>query len=125
MFFGSLRGKREFSVQIHVLRCLAMDSLGFRGVLFIKLRAHPVDTYRRLVLDPENCEKNDEQGVREEGPRLNSDLNKTDTRPDKSPDKSMEITTERTRDVVSDPNYPSYEILLEVAGKLLDSFEKE
>jgi len=98
-----------------------MDSLGFRGVLFIKLRAHPVDTYRRLVLDPENCGENDEQGVREEGPPLNSDLNQTDTRPDKS----MEITTERIRDVVSDPNYPSFEILLDVAGKLLDSFEKE
>jgi len=37
----------------------------------------------------------------------------------------MEITTERIRDVVSDPNYPSFEILLDVAGKLLDSFEKE
>ena len=72
-------------------------------------------------MDPENCEKNDEQGAREDGPRLNSDVNQTDTRPDKS----MEITTERIRDVVSDPNYPSYEILLEVAGKLLDSFEKE
>jgi hypothetical protein len=74
-----------------------------------------------LVLDPENCGKNDEQGVREDGPRLNSDLNKTDTRPDKS----MEITAERIRAVVSDPNYPSYEILLDVAGKLLDSFDKE
>jgi hypothetical protein len=37
----------------------------------------------------------------------------------------MEITSERIRDLVSDPNYPSYEILLEVAGKLLDSFEKK
>jgi hypothetical protein len=37
----------------------------------------------------------------------------------------MEITAERIRDVVSDPSYPSYEILLEVAGKLLDSFEKK
>ena len=72
-------------------------------------------------MDPENCEKNDEQGAREEGPPLNSDVNQTDTRPDKS----MEITTERIRDAVSDPNYPSYEILLDVAGKLLDSFEKE
>jgi hypothetical protein len=51
----------------------------------------------------------------------NSDLNQSDTRPDKS----MEITSERIRDLVSDPNYPSYEILLEVAGKLLDSFEKK
>jgi len=37
----------------------------------------------------------------------------------------MEITAERIRDLVSDPDYPSYEILLEVAGKLLDSFEKK
>ena len=73
-------------------------------------------------MDPENCEKNDEEGVREESPRLNSDLNQTDTT---RPDKSMEITKERIRDVVSDPNYPSYEILLDVAAKLLDSFDKE
>ena len=72
-------------------------------------------------MDPENCGKNDEQDIREEGQRQNSDLNQTDTRPDKS----MEITAERIRDVVSDPCYPSYEILLDVAGKLLDSFEKE
>jgi hypothetical protein len=74
-----------------------------------------------LVLDPENCQKNDDRGLREESPGLHSDLNKTDTRPDKS----MEITAERIRDVVSDPNYPSYEILLDVAGKLLDSFQKK
>ena len=36
----------------------------------------------------------------------------------------MEISLERKADLVSDPNYPSFEILLEVAGKLLDSFEK-
>jgi len=36
----------------------------------------------------------------------------------------MEISVERKIDLVSDPNYPSYEILLDVAGKLLDSFEK-
>jgi hypothetical protein len=74
-----------------------------------------------LVLDPENCRKNDDRAVREESPRQHSDLNKTDTRPDKS----MEMTPERIRDVVSDPNYPSFEILLDVAGKLLDSFQKE
>ena len=119
---GNCAQNTEFRVQIQVLRSLAIDSLGFQSVLFIvKLGAHPVDTLRRLVLDPENCGKNDEQGIREEGQRQNSDLNQTDTRPDKS----MEITTERIRDVVSDPNYPSYEILFDVAGKLLDSFEKE
>jgi len=37
----------------------------------------------------------------------------------------MEITAERIRDFVADPTYPSYEILLDVAGKLLDSFEKK
>jgi hypothetical protein len=37
----------------------------------------------------------------------------------------MEITAERIREVVSDPNYPSYEILLDVADKLLQSFEKK
>jgi hypothetical protein len=36
----------------------------------------------------------------------------------------MEISVERKIDLVSDPNYPSYEILLDVAGKLLESFEK-
>jgi hypothetical protein len=37
----------------------------------------------------------------------------------------MEMTAERIRDLISDPNYPSYEILLDVADKLLDSFEKK
>jgi hypothetical protein len=40
-------------------------------------------------------------------------------------DKSMEISAEHKADLVSDPNYPSYEILLNVAGKLLESFEKQ
>jgi len=72
-------------------------------------------------LDPENCPKNEDQDAPEENLCRNSDLNQSDTRPDKS----MEITAERIRDLVSDPDYPSYEILLEVAGKLLDSFEKK
>jgi hypothetical protein len=46
------------------------------------------------------------------------------SRPDSPTDKSMEISAERKIDLVSDPNYPSYEILLDVAGKLLESFEK-
>jgi hypothetical protein len=45
-------------------------------------------------------------------------------RPDSPTDKSMEISVERKIDLVTDPNYPSYEILLDVAGKLLESFEK-
>jgi hypothetical protein len=72
-------------------------------------------------LDPKNCPKNDDQDAPEEPPRQNLDLSQSDTRPEES----MEITAERIRDIVSDPSYPSYEILLDVAGKLLDSFEKK
>ena len=36
----------------------------------------------------------------------------------------MEISVEEKVNLVSDPNYPSFEILLEVAGKLLESFEE-
>ena len=72
-------------------------------------------------MDPENCPKNEDQEAPEKILRRNSDLSHSDTRPDKS----MEITAERIRDFVADPTYPSYEILLDVAGKLLDSFEKK
>jgi len=72
-------------------------------------------------LDPKNCPKNKDQDIQKESLCRNSDLSQSDTRPDKS----MEMTAERIRDLVSDPNYPSYEILLDVAGKLLDSFEKK
>ena len=51
----------------------------------------------------------------------NADL----SRADGETDKSMEISAEHKADLVSDPNYPSYEILLNVAGKLLESFEKQ
>ena len=74
-----------------------------------------------MVLDPENYPKNDDQDAPEEALRQNSDLNQSNTRRDTS----MEITAERIREVVSDPNYPSYEILLDVADKLLQSFEKK
>jgi hypothetical protein len=73
-----------------------------------------------LVLDPKNSpDLNGEQAAPEGRLRPNSDLSQSDR-----PDTSMEITAERIRDVVSDPSYPSFEILLDVAGKLLDSFEK-
>jgi hypothetical protein len=72
-------------------------------------------------LDPENCPKNKDQETPEKFSCRNSDLSHSDTRPDKS----MEITAERIRDFVADPNYPSYEILLDIAGKLLDQFEKK
>jgi hypothetical protein len=74
-----------------------------------------------LVLDPKNCPKNDDQDAPEDALRQNLDLSQSNTRPDTS----MEITAERIREVVSDPNYPSYEILLDVADKLLQSFEKK
>ena len=74
-----------------------------------------------MVLDPKNYPKNNDQDAPEDALCQNSDLNQSDPRPDTS----MEITAERIREVISDPNYPSYEILLDVADKLLDSFEKK
>jgi hypothetical protein len=66
--------------------------------------------------EPENCERKDTPG--------GLSLNPSVSGPDSPTEKSMEISVERKIDLVSDPNYPSYEILLDVAGKLLDSFEK-
>ena len=75
-------------------------------------------TYRRLVLDPKSKAKS--VVMTEEVSSRNSGLDQPGIRTDKS----MEISVERKADLVSDPNYPSIEILVEVAGKLLDSFEK-
>ena len=66
--------------------------------------------------EPENREQRDASEVLSPNP--------SPSRPDSPTDKSMEISVERKIDLVSDPNYPSYEILLDVAGKLLESFEK-
>ena len=66
--------------------------------------------------EPENREPKDTQEV--------FPLGTGSDRPDSPTDKSMEISVERKIDLVTDPNYPSYEILLDVAGKLLESFEK-
>ena len=66
--------------------------------------------------EPENREQKDPSEVLSLGTGM--------SRPDSPTDKSMEISAERKIDLVSDPNYPSYEILLDVAGKLLESFEK-
>jgi hypothetical protein len=66
--------------------------------------------------EPDNCERKDASGVLSQ----KSDLSHSDS----ATDKSMEISAEGKVDLVSDPNYPSFEILLEVAGKLLESFEK-
>ena len=85
-----------------------------------KLYKIPVDTYRRLVLDPKNKAIEHGQNATDEVSSRNSDLNQ----PDNPTDKSMESSAERKADLVSDPNYPSFEILLDVAGKLLDSFDK-
>jgi hypothetical protein len=74
----------------------------------------------RLVLepksDPENCERKDASEVSSQKPDVSHS--------DSATDKSMEISVEGKADLVSDPNYPSFEILLDVAGKLLESFEK-
>ena len=67
--------------------------------------------------EPENPESKDTSEVLSSGTGPG--------RPDSPTDKSMEISVERKIDLVSDPNYPSYEILLDVAGKLLESFEKQ
>jgi hypothetical protein len=85
-----------------------------------KLWKVPVDSYRRLVLDPKSKAIKHGQNATEEISSRNSDLNQ----PDNPTDKSMEISAERKADLVSDPNYPSFEILLDVAGKLLDAFDK-
>jgi len=66
--------------------------------------------------EPENRERKDASEALSQNPSLG--------RHDSPTDKSMEISVERKIDLVSDPNYPSYEILLDVAGKLLESFEK-
>ena len=85
-----------------------------------KLYKVPVDTYRRLVLDTKSKAIKHGQYATEEISSRDSDLNQ----PDNPTDKSMESSAERKADLVSDPNYPSFEILLDVASKLLDSFEK-
>ena len=88
--------------------------------LSTKLYKVTVDKYRRLVLDPKSKEEKHGQNASEEASSRNSDLNQ----PDHPTVKSMESSAERRADLVSDPNYPSFEILLDVADKLLDSFEK-
>jgi len=88
--------------------------------LSTKLWKVPVDTYRRLVLDPKSKEIKHGQNAAEETSSRNSALNQ----PDSPTDKSMENSAERKADLVSDPNYPSFEILLDVAGKILDAFDK-
>jgi hypothetical protein len=71
-------------------------------------------------LDPKSKAKKHGQNATEEHSSRNSDLNRSDN----PTDKSMERSAERKADLVSDPNYPSFEILLAVASKLLDSFDK-
>jgi hypothetical protein len=71
-------------------------------------------------LDPKSKAEEHGQNAIEAHSSRNSDLNQ----PDSSTDKSMESSAERKTDLVSDPNYPNFEILLDVAGKLLDLFDK-
>jgi hypothetical protein len=89
-------------------------------LLSTKFYKATVDTYRRLVLDPKSESEKREQRDGPEGVSRKP----SQSRPDSPTDKSMEIAVERKMDLVSDPNYPSYEILLDVAGKILESFEK-
>ena len=72
------------------------------------------------MLDPKSEPEKRERKDAPEGLSTNPSV----SRPDSPTDKSMEISVERKVDLVSDPNYPSFEILLDVAAKLLDSFEK-
>ena len=72
-------------------------------------------------MDPKSESENREQG---DAPKVVSRTS-SQTQPDSPTDKSMEISVERKMDLVSDPNYPSYEILLDVAGKILESFEQQ
>jgi hypothetical protein len=71
-------------------------------------------------LDPKSKAKNNGQHAAKEVLSRNSGVNQ----PGIPTDKSMETSVERKADLVSDPNYPSFEILVEVAAKLLDSLEK-
>ena len=110
-----------------LLQCGSRLSLVFslrKTLLFFRVSTKfckiAVYTKRRLVLElksePDNCEREDASEVLSH----NSDVSRSDN----ATDKSMEISVEGKIDLVSDPNYPSFEILLDVAGKLLESFEK-
>ena len=44
--------------------------------------------------------------------------------PDSLTDQTTEISVGEKIDLVSNPNYPSYEVLLDVADKVLKRFEK-
>jgi hypothetical protein len=68
------------------------------------------DKERSFELDPTSV-----RSTHQDSPNQNS--SQSDTRVPQS----VKITEDLTRYFVSDPNYPSYEILLQVAGKLLDS----
>ena len=47
--------------------------------------------------------------------------NQNSSQPDTDVPQPVKITEDLIRYFVSDPNYPSHEILLQMAGKLLDS----
>lgn len=66
--------------------------------------------------EPENRERRDSLEVLSEDP--------SPGRPDTPTDESMQSPAEGKNDLVSDPNYPNYDILLDVAAKLLKSFEE-
>jgi hypothetical protein len=68
------------------------------------------DKERSFELDPTSV-----RSTHQDSPKQNS------SQSDIRVPQSVKITEDLTRHFVSDPNYPSYEILLQVAGKLLDS----
>jgi hypothetical protein len=69
-----------------------------------------------MKTEPENPERRDSLEVLSEDP--------SPGRTDTPTDASTQSPAQGKNDLVSDPNYPSYDILLEVADKLLKSFKE-
>jgi hypothetical protein len=69
-----------------------------------------------METEPENQDRPDCSKELSESP--------SPVRTDVPADSSMESSTEEKQDPVSDPTYPSYDILLKAAEKILKSFEE-
>ena len=69
-----------------------------------------------MKTQPENPERRDSSEVLSEDP--------SSGQPDTPAAESTQSPAEGKHDLVSDPNYPNHDILLEVADKLLKSFEE-
>ena len=83
--------------------------------LHTDFRASAFSTQLIMKTEPENEDRTDCSEVSAEDPCL--------SRPDASADNSMQPSAEKKKDLVSDENYPNYDILLDVAHKILKSFE--